>query len=100
MLIKYNLPITIFKEGDVFIAYTPVLDFSTSGKTFEEVKKRFCEGVQLFLEELEAKGTLDEVFTELGWQKKAKSWQPPAVVAHTAQEINFSAKSGAFSCSS
>ena len=39
-MIKLNLqlPVSIFREGKHFIAHTPVLDLSTSGKNYEEVK--------------------------------------------------------------
>jgi len=98
MNVKYNLPITIFREGKTFIAYTPALDFSTSAYTYEEVKKRFTDGVCLFLEELAEKGTLDQVLSEMGWQRKEKRWYPPAVIAHTAEEIDFSDKTQSFTC--
>ena len=57
-MIKLNLqlPVSVFKEGKHFIAYTPVLDLSTSGKNYEEVKKRFKESVSIFFEELVKKG--------------------------------------------
>lgn len=67
--IQIKLPVSFMKEGNDFIAYTPVLDLSTVGKNFEEAQKRFMEVVQVFLEELAEKGTLDEVLIELGWQK-------------------------------
>ena len=70
-MIKLNLqlPVSIFREGKHFIAHTPVLDLSTSGKNYEEVKKRFNEVASIFFEELVKKGTLDEVLESLGWQK-------------------------------
>ena len=58
---EVSLPVSILKEGKYFIAYTPALDLSTSGKTFAEVKERFGEVVQIFFEELLEKGTLEEV---------------------------------------
>ena len=64
-----QLPVSVFKEGKHFIAYTPVLDLSTPGKNYEEVKKRFKESVNIFFEELIKRGTLDEVLENLGWQK-------------------------------
>ena len=50
-MIKLNLqlPVSIFREGKHFIAHTPVLDLSTSGKNYEEVKKRFNEVASIFL---------------------------------------------------
>jgi len=63
------LPVSIFKEGKHFVAYTPALDLSTSAKTFDEVKKRLFEAVQIFFEELTKKGTTEEVLKGLGWHK-------------------------------
>ena len=71
-MINFNLPISIFREGKHFIAYTPALDLSTSGKNYEQVKKRFNEVVEIFFEELMKKGTKNEVLESLGWQKVKK----------------------------
>lgn len=86
--IKISLPVSFLKEGKYFIAYTPVLDLSTSGKTFEETKKRFIEVVQIFFEELLEKRTLNEVLLDLGWQKIKNQWAPPAVIFHGSESFN------------
>lgn len=56
-----NLSVTFLREGKRFVAYTPALDLSTSGTTFEQAKKRFTEAVQIFLEECHKMGTLEGV---------------------------------------
>ncbi|MFH1713143.1 MAG: type II toxin-antitoxin system HicB family antitoxin [Candidatus Jacksonbacteria bacterium] len=86
---EFNLPVSIFKEGDNFIAYTPALDLSTSGKTFKEVKKRFQEAVQIFFEETSQRGTTEEVLAELGWTKRQKQWSPPPVIAHEPETVKI-----------
>lgn len=86
--IKFALPVSILKEGKSFIAYTPALDLSTSGGTFEDAQKNFNEAVNIFFEELIEMGTLNEVLTGLGWQKQNKMFVPPIVVAN--QTENFS----------
>ena len=63
------LPVSILREGDRFIAYSPALDISTSGKTHKEVSNRFSELASIFLEEIIKKGTLEEVLRESGWKK-------------------------------
>lgn len=88
-LFKVSLPISILKEGKYYIAYSPALDLSTSGKTFEEVKKRFEEVVGIFFEELSEKGTLDKVLGELGWQKVQKEWIAPVVIANETESFNI-----------
>lgn len=87
--LQVKLPVSFLKEGNSFIAYTPVLDLSTVGKNFEEVQKRFIEAVQVFLEELAEAGTLDEVLTEQGWQKINNSFFPPVVIAHHTEEFSI-----------
>jgi hypothetical protein len=80
---EIQLPVSIFREGKAFVAYSPALDLSTSGKTFEQTQKRFNEIVEIFFEELEKKGTTDKVLLSLGWEKSIKSrWIPPTVVSH------------------
>ena len=82
-----NLPVTILKENKRFVAYTPALDVSTSGRTYKEVKKRFEEIVQIFIEELVKNGTLNQVLGELGWREVQSKWQPPVVIAHETESV-------------
>jgi len=70
--VEVKLPVSIFKEGKHFIAYTTALDLSTSGKSYEDVKRRFDEAVRIFFEEVIEKGTVEDVLTELGWRKNEK----------------------------
>ena len=95
--LQYKLPVSIFKQGRFLVAHSPVLDLSVSGRTKSQVQKRFVEAVEIFFEELEEKGTTDEVLTELGWEKgrahadKKPSWQPPKLVKDSPQEIEVPA---------
>lgn len=82
---EYQLLFVIFKEGDKYIAECPILDIATSGKSANLAKKRFGEMVELFFDELEEMGTLEEVLLEMGWTKvesrqvPAPYWKPPKV---------------------
>lgn len=89
--VQFSLPVTILKEDKSFIAYTPALDISTVGETFQEAKKRFEELVHIFFEEIIEKGTLNEVLIELGWKKQEKMFIPPAVVSHDVETFSFKA---------
>lgn len=80
-----NLSILFLRENKRFVAYSPALDLSTSGKTFEEAKKHFAEAAMLFFEELHKKGTTEEVLEDLGWNKKNKEWQPPMIVSQQTE---------------
>lgn len=91
LLIKFNLPVSIIKEGKKYVAYTPALDLSTSGCSKEEAKKHFEETVDLFFEELLKKGTIDEVLRGLGWEKREAVWNPPTVISNDIQSFCVSA---------
>lgn len=84
-----QLPVSIFKEGKYFVAYTPALDLSTSGRTYDEAKNRFREIIGIFFEEIVKKGTLEEVLAGLGWQKIKKQWEPPVVVSQELEKISL-----------
>jgi len=80
-----SLPVTFLREGKQFVAYTPSLDLSTSGATFEQAKKHFGKVVQIFFDECLRMGTLDIVLFDLGWTKQKSEWKPPMVVAQDTQ---------------
>lgn len=90
---KFNvqLPVSIFREGKHFIAYTPALDLSTSGKDYDQVKKRFSEIVGIFFDEVAKKGTLKEVLEDFGWTKVRKQWNPPVLISQESQQIKITA---------
>lgn len=88
--IQYNLPVNVLREGNKFIAFSPVLDLSTSGDSFEEVNQRFIEIAEIFFEEIISKGTMDEVLADLGWQKTTKQWQPPVLISQQSESIQVS----------
>jgi hypothetical protein len=69
------------------VAYSPILDLSTCGKNFEEAKKNFFEAVEIFFEELNSKGTTDEVLGELGWEKEKNVWMPPTLIAQETEQM-------------
>ena len=75
------------KEGDSFISYSPALDLSTVGESFDEAKKRFEEAVGIFFEEIIKMGTVDQALTELGWQKQDKEYFPPVIVGSQTQNF-------------
>jgi len=80
--VKINLTVHILKQKGRFIAYSPTLDLSTSGRTQKEATKRFEEASFILIEELERAGTLENVLRELGWRLIQKQWTPPRFVFH------------------
>jgi hypothetical protein len=84
--IEAQIPVLFFEEGGQVIAYSPVFDLSTCGDTEEKARSRFTEALRIFLSEISAMGTLDDVLEECGWRKVAtgQGWHPP--VYKTTQE--------------
>ncbi|MCK9577966.1 type II toxin-antitoxin system HicB family antitoxin [bacterium] len=74
-----KLNVSVLKEGDKYIAYSPALDISTCGKNIKEAKKRFSELVEIFFEETEKNGTTMEVLEGLGWKRDDGSLKSPVV---------------------
>ncbi|MBI3256128.1 MAG: type II toxin-antitoxin system HicB family antitoxin [Candidatus Andersenbacteria bacterium] len=90
--LSFSLPVSIFKEGDVFVAHTPALDISTHADTLAEAKKNFEELIGLFFEELEKKGTTDEVLESMGWQKIERNWSAPVEIEHSIETFSVPAR--------
>jgi len=89
---NFSVPVSIFKEGKSFVAYTHVLDLFTSADTLVDVKKRFVEIVNLFFDELDKMGTTTEVLESLGWERIDDVLQPPIEVEHETQTFNLPAR--------
>jgi hypothetical protein len=53
--------VQIFKEGRLYVAYTPELDVSSCGGTETKAKVNLIEAVRLFLEEADKMGTLRQI---------------------------------------
>lgn len=85
--VSYSLPVTIFREGESFVAYTPALDLSSVGKTEEEAKRMFAEAVETLFEELQEMGTLESVLKDLGWTKGKQRFEPPKVIEHSLMSV-------------
>jgi len=90
VIFEAGLPITIFKEGKSYVAYSPALNLSTSAPTYEKAQSRFTEAVKIFFDEIANMGTLDQVLSDLGWKKVKSNWRPPVVVSNYVQPMTFS----------
>lgn len=72
MLKNVIFRVEIFKEENQFIALCPELNVSSYDDTVEGVKRSINEAVELFLEECEEAGTLEEVLEESGFHRMDK----------------------------
>lgn len=86
---RIQLMVSILKHGTRYIAYSPALDLSTSGRSENEAKKRFAEAAFLLMEELDEAGTVHDVLTELGWRQERKQWMPPQIISQGAVDFRM-----------
>ena len=91
--VNVSLPVQIIKEGNVYVAYCPVLEIATQGDTYEQAHEMFQELVKVFFDDLIERGTLEKVLLDLGWQKasQGRRWKLPErqFISETHQEINL-----------
>lgn len=57
--IFFSIPVSILKEGENFIAYSPVLDLSTYSDSLDGAQKMFEEALEAFFEELNSRGIIE-----------------------------------------
>lgn len=77
--VTLSIPVSIFPQGEAYIAYTPVLDISTYGTSKKEAQKNFEELVDTFFSSFEDARELKQVLESLGWVKQRTTWQPPKI---------------------
>lgn len=81
------MPVDIFMEGKVFIAYTPAFDLTTQGSSVAEAKYNLREAMELWVESCRKMGTLEQALAELGWNVRKAKYAPPKVVERTEELI-------------
>ena len=72
--------VCIFKEGKLYVSYSPQLDLASCGKTVSEAKKNFAEAFSGFVQTANEQGTLEQILEEAGYQKKGASWVAPKLL--------------------
>lgn len=87
MKMNLKLPVIFLKENKRFVAYSPIIDLSTSGKTLKEAQKKFTEAALIFFEEITNNKTIDNVLTDLGWHKIKTNWHPPVIIGQENKEV-------------
>lgn len=86
--LEINLTVQTWKEGDMYVSYTPELDVSSCGETSETAKENPHEAVELFLEEAEHRGTLKEILEEAGFIEDNARWRKPQMTT-TVEKMRF-----------
>jgi len=79
--VTVQVQVKILKEGDYLVAYCPVLELSSYGRTLEETRRAFDGAMRIFIEETAKRGTLERELLSLGWtlrQRPSCDYRPPA----------------------
>lgn len=89
--VEAKIPVLFFEEGKKVIAYSPALDLSSCGDSEEQARQRFAEAAMIFLDEIEAMGTLSEILEEYGWHKAPgkDKWLPPVYKGSTEEAVRI-----------
>ena len=73
-MINLSVRIELFKEGDVYVALSPELNVSSFGESIDDAKESLREAIELFVEECQEMGTLEDVLEESGFSRIDDSW--------------------------
>jgi predicted RNase H-like HicB family nuclease len=79
MQIEYTM--SIWREGDQYVAHAMPLDVASSGHTPEHARKALEEAVHLFVITAADMGTLEEALQEAGYILQEGKWVGPSWVA-------------------
>ena len=77
----------VWKEGGVYVAYSPELDISSCGDSPNQAKSRLREAATLFLEEAAHMGTLREILAEAGFEKRGNTYRRRRILAQETVQI-------------
>ena len=73
--LSFTLPVSIWKEDDQFVAWTPALELSTCADDEEGLMIGFEEAVRTWFEVAVERNVLDELLEECGWEKVNNNWE-------------------------
>jgi len=83
------IPLSLWKEGDVYVSFTPALDLSTCGDTRDEAIRNMDEAARLFFQTAEERDCLQELLESYGWQlSEDERWVPPSVPLPDGLSLN------------
>jgi hypothetical protein len=89
-LIRVSLPVVLFKEDDVHIAYCPAVNVYGYGKSDSEAKKSFEISLSEFFRYTLNKNTLNSELEALGWKiKHCSKISPPNISTLLSKNNDF-----------
>lgn len=69
------------------MAYSPELDVSSCAKTAAQAKARLKEAVSLFLEEAARMGTLNDILSESGFERRGKTYRQRSILTREKMRL-------------
>ena len=77
-MMSIRIPLSLWKEGDVYVSFTPALDLSTCGDSRDEAIHNRNEAARLFFQTAVERDCLQELLESYGWQlTENERWLPP-----------------------
>jgi len=73
VVFQFHLPFEFTREEDLHIAFCPVLDICSQGKTELEAKESLSVTIRLFIESCYERGTLTQVLIDSGFYASQES---------------------------
>ena len=84
-----RIPLSLWKEGDVYVSFTPALDLSTCGDTRDEAIRNINEAARLFFQTAEERNCLQELLESYGWElTENERWRPPSAPLSDGLSLN------------
>jgi hypothetical protein len=89
-LMKIQFTSQVFREGKMYVAYSPELDLSSCATTKAKAQTNLLEAVRLFLEEAGRKGSLEQILNEAGFVRRKQIMVGPKLVTTRRVTLPFS----------
>jgi len=83
--------VSIWKEGEQFVAHAMPLDVASSGESPEAARAAVDEAVRAFIDSCSNAGTLEQVLEEAGYARDADGkWRSPSWISLERRELAIS----------
>jgi predicted RNase H-like HicB family nuclease len=66
--VKIQFTEELWKEGNMYVSYSPELDIAACGETVEQAKHNLGEVIGITIEEMRGLGTLESYLREAGFE--------------------------------
>ena len=85
-VMKIQFTEELWKEGNMYVSYSPELDISACGNSIEQAKKNLIDVIGINFEEMKKLGTLEGYLREAGFENVDAN---PDVVGLNRELIGF-----------